>query len=116
MPVFNGERGSADLPGRGSGRRKLLVIGIGAVVFEALTLKLRSGRLAGNVVVRCRKGHLFTTIWIPGASAKSLRLGFWRYQRCPVGHHWSKVTPVREANLSPPELSAAHEHKDIRIP
>ena len=27
-----------------------------------------------NVVVRCRQGHLFTTIWIPGGSLKALRL------------------------------------------
>jgi hypothetical protein len=67
-------------------------------------------------VVRCRKDHLFTTIWIPAASVKSLRLGWWRVQRCPVGHHWSLVTPVNEADLSDDQRRVASEHRDIRIP
>ena len=72
--------------------------------------------LGGVVVVRCRQGHLFTTIWVPGASLKSIRLGWGRLQRCPVGHHWSLVTPVREADLSEQERSVAHAHHDLRIP
>jgi len=67
-------------------------------------------------VVRCRQGHLFTTIWIPAASIKSLRLGWWRAQYCPVGRHWSLVTPVREAELSKRERRFASQHQDIRIP
>jgi hypothetical protein len=72
--------------------------------------------MGGNVVVRCRKGHLFTTIWIPGASLKALRLGWARLQRCPIGRHWSLVTPVKDADLSDSELRAAREHHDVRIP
>ena len=72
--------------------------------------------MGGNVVVRCRRGHLFTTIWIPGASLKSLRLGWWRSQWCPVGHHWALVTPVQEADLSEEEKRTARQTKDIRIP
>jgi hypothetical protein len=72
--------------------------------------------VGGNVVVRCGKGHLFTTIWVPGASLKSLRLGPRRLQRCPVGHHWSLVKLVRESDLTKRERRAAHEHQDIRIP
>jgi len=71
---------------------------------------------AGNVVVRCRRGHLFTTLWVPGASVKSLRLGWWRLQRCPVGRHWSLVTPVRRAALTRVERRAADASADIRIP
>ena len=77
---------------------------------------VRSHRLGGNIVVRCRKGHLFTTIWIPAASLKSLRLGWWRVQHCPVGHHWTVVTPVKETQLSDAERQIAREHHDIRIP
>ena len=51
--------------------------------------------LGKNAVVRCRRGHLFTTVWIPGASVKSLRLGFWRFQWCPVGRHVDLVRPVK---------------------
>lgn len=87
-----------------------------AVFFETAALWVRSGRLGGKVIVRCRHGHLFTTIWIPAASVKSLRLGFWRLQHCPVGHHWTVVTPVREADLSDQERRAASEHHDIRVP
>ena len=79
-------------------------------------LRLRGYRIAGNVVVRCRQGHLFTTIWVPGASLKSVRLGWWRVQRCPVGRHWSIVTPVRRSELTEDELRTASENRDIRIP
>ena len=81
-----------------------------------LTLRQRSGRIAGNVVVRCRQGHLFTTIWIPGVSMKAARLGWWRFQRCPVGRHWTLVTPVRESDLTEDERRIARETRDVRIP
>ena len=83
---------------------------------EAVGLWLRTGRPAGNVIVRCRQGHLFTTLWVPGASVKSVRLGWWRFQRCPVGNHWSWVTPVRESELSGREQRSARKHRDIRVP
>jgi hypothetical protein len=72
--------------------------------------------LGANTVVRCRCGHLFTTIWIPGVSLKSIRLGWWRLQRCPVGPHWSIVVPVKEVQLSAAERESAREMRDIRIP
>ena len=72
--------------------------------------------MGGNTVVRCREGHLFTTIWIPGASLKALRLGWGRLQYCPVGRHWGIVTPVRAADLTEAERQEAAEHHDIRIP
>lgn len=79
-------------------------------------MRLRGYRIGGNVVVRCRQGHLFTTIWLPGASLKSLKLGLWRYQWCPVGHRLSLVTPVRESDLSEEEKRIARQTTDIRIP
>ncbi|MDQ2839361.1 MAG: hypothetical protein M3Y89_18480 [Actinomycetota bacterium] len=92
------------------------MIAVIAAAVEAAALWLRASRIAGNVVVRCGDGHLFTTIWLPGGSLKSLRLGWWRFQRCPVGQHWLLVTPVRESDLSDDELRLAREHKDVRIP
>lgn len=86
------------------------------VALEAAAIWMRTGQLGGNVVVRCRQGHLFTTIWIPAVSLKSLRLGWWRYQHCPVGRHWSLVAPVRAAQLSDAERQEAAAHHDIRIP
>jgi hypothetical protein len=67
-------------------------------------------------VVRCSKGHLFTTIWIPLGSFKAVRLGSRRYQRCPVGHHWAMVRPVDPSELDSAQLAAAQAVHDIRIP
>jgi hypothetical protein len=91
------------------------VIILAAVLPELVGVWLRSRRLGGRVVVRCRSGHLLTMIWIPGASLKSIRVGWWRFQRCPVGRHWSWVTPVRESTLTEDELYGAREHPDIPI-
>ncbi|MDQ1531490.1 MAG: hypothetical protein QOE37_1595, partial [Microbacteriaceae bacterium] len=71
--------------------------------------------VGGRTVVRCRDGHLFTTIWIPGVSLKSLRLGWWRWQHCPIGDHWTVVSPVREADLTEPQRRSA-ARLDTRIP
>jgi hypothetical protein len=99
----------------GSRRRRFLIVAA-AVLVEPVAMKLRGYRVGGNLVVRCREGHLFTTIWIPGVSLKSLRFGWWRFQRCPVGHHWSIVTPVKEFELTEDEKRTASEHKDVRLP
>jgi hypothetical protein len=87
-----------------------------ALLAELFVLWHRGYGLGGKVVVRCREGHLFTTIWIPGASLKSLRIGWWRFQRCPVGSHWSLVTPVERSGLTPEEMRLARATEDIRIP
>jgi hypothetical protein len=96
-----------------------IIIGAVVVVLAGGTLVARrkgySG-LGGNTIVRCRKGHVFTTIWIPGASLKAVRLGWARLQRCPVGKHWSLVTPVKDADLTDEERRSADEHHDLRIP
>jgi len=97
-------------------RRRAFAIGAAFVVVEAVGLRRKTGRMAGTVVVRCRAGHLFTTIWIPGASLKSVRLGWWRFQRCPVGRHWTLVTPARESELGESDLAAAHQVHDARVP
>ena len=95
--------------------RKLLGIAAGVVV-EALALRARGYPIGTDVVVRCRRGHLFSTIWLPGISLKSVRLIWWRVQRCPVGRHWTIVTPVRANELSEDEARAARERKDVRLP
>jgi len=100
-------------------RRKRRIVLAGATAIYAVgTVVARSlGYSIGpHTVVRCRRGHLFTTIWIPGVSVKSVRLGWWRVQRCPVGPHWSIVVPVRDASLSKKELRRAHETLDARVP
>ena len=104
---------------RGSGgprRRRRLALVAGAFLVEAIPVWRHGYGVGGNVIVRCREGHLFTTIWVPGVSLKSLRFGARRFERCPVGHHWSLVKLVRESDLSERARRNARAHKDIRIP
>jgi hypothetical protein len=71
--------------------------------------------LGGRTVVRCRAGHLFSTLWVPGVSLKSVRLGWFRYQYCPVGRHWALVSPVNETTLSASEHDIARSLRDISL-
>jgi hypothetical protein len=73
-------------------------------------------RLGRNAIVRCRQGHLFTTIWIPGGSLKAIRLGLWRVQWCPVGRHVDLVRLVKESDLSESEREFAASHHDTLVP
>lgn len=66
--------------------------------------------------VRCKAGHVFTTIWIPMASLKAIRLGMWRFQYCPVGRHWTGVVLLNDRNASLAELQQAATVHDARIP
>jgi hypothetical protein len=86
------------------------------VLAEPLAMWVRGYPIGGNLIVRCRQGHLFTTLWVPSASVKALRLGWVRFQWCPVGKHWSMVTPVRESELTPREKRRARSHRDLRLP
>jgi hypothetical protein len=100
-----------------SSKRKGPLVAVVAILLGGTLVARRFGyKIGGNVVVRCRQGHLFTTIWIPGASLKAIRLGWARLQRCPVGKHWTLVTPVRDSDLSDEDRRAAAQHRDVRIP
>jgi len=73
----------------------------------------RGTRSVRNAVVRCRRGHLFTTVWIPGASVKaSCGSDSGRIQWCPVGRHVDLVRPVKDADLTEAERSFAMSHHD----
>jgi hypothetical protein len=97
-------------------RRRRLGIAAGAFIVETIPLLRNGYGIGGNVVVQCSKGHRFTTIWLPGTSVKSVRLGPRRFQYCPVGHHWSLVRLVRASDLSARQLRAARDRRDVRIP
>jgi hypothetical protein len=97
-------------------RNVLLTLAGAALAAELAVLVRRTGSIGGNVIVRCRSGHLFTTLWVVGGSLKALRLGWWRYQWCPVGRHWSLVTPVQRSELSDEERDRALAVHDLRIP
>ena len=97
-------------------RVQLAALAVAIYVVGTIVASRMGYRVGGDVPVRCRAGHVYTTLWIPGASLKSLRLGWLRLQWCPVGGHWSIVTPQRDGDLTDAERqSAAHWH-DARIP
>ncbi len=95
---------------------RTVLIAAAAIVGFTLVARRLGYNLGTNTIVRCRQGHLFTTIWIPGVKLKEIDLVVARIQRCPVGKHWSLVVPVREADLTEQEHQFAREHRDIRIP
>ena len=97
-------------------RGRSILLAIAFIVVWTLVARRLGYRYGANTVVRCRRGHLFTTIWIPGVKIKAIDLLVARVQWCPVGRHWSLVTPVREASLSARDRLAAASHRDIRIP
>lgn len=94
----------------------IILIAAGVAIGGTLLARRLGYQLGTNTVVRCRQGHLFTTIWIPGVKLKELDLVVARVQRCPVGQHWSLVVPVREADLTDADREFAQEHHDIHIP
>jgi|SRR4051812_43847910 len=100
----------------GKQRRSSRSVAVVFILLEALGLWLRSGRVAGRVVVRCRSGHLYTTMWVPGMSLKSARLGWWRLQFCPVGKHVSLVSPVKASDLSALQRRVARRRNDLPLP
>jgi hypothetical protein len=96
-----------------------LIVSLVVIALIAWTIIMKhrgySG-IGGRTVVRCRKGHFFTTLWIPGASLKSIRLGFYRYQYCPVGKHWTLVAPVKPNDLTKNQIKQATKYSDINVP
>ena len=93
---------------------------VAAIVASLVAFTVRARRqgysgMGGDTIVRCREGHLFTTLWVPGASFKAVRLGMKRYQHCPVGDHWTLVEPVNDADLTDADRQEAAEHHDVRV-
>jgi hypothetical protein len=86
------------------------------LVVGAVLARRRGYGIGGETIVRCSRNHLFTTLWVPGASFKAVRLGTKRFQRCPVGRHWSLVTPVRAEDLTEEQRQTAAAVHDIRVP
>ncbi len=95
---------------------KTIVIAAGVATGGTLIARRLGYNLGTNTIVRCRQGHVFTTIWIPGIKLKEIDLVIARIQRCPIGHHWSLVVPVRPATLSEENREFAYAHHDVKIP
>jgi hypothetical protein len=97
--------------------RRWLIAATALTAVETVVVSRRRGAfLALDTVVSCRLGHLFTTWWIPALSLKAVRLGWWRFQWCPVGRHWSLVSPALRESLFPDELRVAAQLHDLRLP
>jgi hypothetical protein len=99
----------------------VIAVPVGAVLVAVLVVQTvvmlrRSYSVGGRTVVRCRRGHLFTTLWVPGASLKAVRLDWARYQYCPAGRHWTLVVPRRDEDLTAAEREEAAAHRDASIP
>ncbi len=93
------------------------LIGLVAVAAYFLGGRFASGDGEGfETVVRCREGHIYRTIWAPMISFKAIRLGAFRYQYCPVGRHWTLVTPVDPSDLNPAERREARRNADSGVP
>lgn len=95
-----------------------LALGL-AILVVVVAVLLMAGARSGDRferIARCRAGHLFTSTVVPGASLKAVRLGRVRFQRCPVGNHWTLVGWVDASTLTPEEISQAHERHDVQIP
>ena len=94
-----------------------LGVGAGVLVLEAEGLWRSGYGLGGEVIVRCRDGHLFSTLWIPGASVKALRLGLVARSALPrrpalvARFTRSPVTPS-----APAQIAAAEVVHDVRLP
>jgi len=73
--------------------------------------------LAGPVViVRCMRGSLFETVWIPLVSLNAIRLGPLRIQRCPIHRRVEIVQLVKPATLSDAERAEAARYPAEPIP
>jgi hypothetical protein len=100
------------------------IVVVFAVVFVYVIARMgaKAGRergyagMGGDTIVRCSRGHLFTTKWIVGSSVKAVRLGSKRYQRCPVCQKWRIVVPVPDDELTDDDRRVAAEHHDTRLP
>jgi hypothetical protein len=79
----------------------IVLVVVVIVVVENVVVRRKGYAIPGRTVVRCNKGHLFTTTWVEGGSLKAIRFGpLIRYQRCPVGNHWGIVHPVKDEDLT----------------
>jgi hypothetical protein len=45
-----------------------------------------------------------------------VRLGRVRFQRCPIGRHWTLVQRVDVSTLTAEEIGAARSAHDVRVP
>lgn len=69
-----------------------------------------------RTIVQCAQGALYSSIWWPLVSVKSVRMGSQRLQRCPVHRRWEKTVQVDGAGLSAAEIAEAEAVTDWPVP
>jgi hypothetical protein len=99
-----------------SQRQRSLLLAVMVIVGGTVVARMLGYKVGGNTVVRCRRGHLFTTLWVPGVKLRGLELGLVRLQRCPVGSHWTLIVPVKDSTLTVEERRSAAQHHDLWLP
>lgn len=87
----------------------IAVVIVAKAVFSGSRRRAATG---AEVVVRCSKGHVFKTTWSPLGSLTSLRLGFARFQHCPVGQHWALARRVSESELTDADRRMLNEERN----
>ena len=77
---------------------------------------MTEGTYKDEVIVRCTRGGHYRTRWLPLVSFKSIRLGAYRLQRCPVHQRWEMTSIVEDEDLTPEILSEADRYPASRLP
>ena len=96
--------------------RRLLLPALALIAFQLVGEYLaREHPDRFDPVVECGAGHRYRSIWVPGGSLKAVRWFGRRWQRCPVGRHWSWTRRVDPDRLSPNDLQAASAMHDLRV-
>jgi hypothetical protein len=94
-----------------------IVLAVLALILIVLAVAVAARSGSGfERIARCSAGHYFTSTVVPGASFKAVRLGRARFQKCPVGDHWSIVRWVDPASLTDEQRAQAATHRDSRVP
>jgi hypothetical protein len=94
----------------------LFAILVGWSFFRMSRTRAPAAGAPATLIVRCRDGHLFTTVWIPFVTFKAIRIGLTRIQYCPVGEHLATVVPVDPSSLTESERRFAGNHPDSLVP
>jgi hypothetical protein len=90
----------------------IVIVALLAFVAGVLIARRKGYTSPREVVVRCRRGHLFITVWVASASTHRLDLGWARVQRCPVGNHLTLVVPVKDSDLTSEQRRVARQNRD----
>jgi hypothetical protein len=107
VPGYNTSRMSNVLP-----FTIVIVAAIVAFVAGAFLARRKTRARPEQTYARCRRGHLFVTMWGGRGSFRMLDLGWARIQRCPVGDHLTLVYPVDESGLSAEQKKQAKKYRD----